>query len=116
MDLTITVEENTKGYVLIELAGDLDAYASKEFTHVVEDLIKRRKYNLIVDLAKVTFIDSVGARELLAGLKKTLENKGDLCLIHEKSPVRRFLAVTGLHKHFTVFKTRHEASQQLGIN
>lgn len=116
MDLTVTVEENTKGYVLIELAGDMDAFASKEFTHVVEDLIKKRKYNLIVDLAKVTYIDSVGARALLASLKKTLEHKGDLCLIHEKSPVRRFLAVAGLDKNFRVFKTRHEASQQLGIN
>ncbi|MEE8113841.1 MAG: STAS domain-containing protein [Nitrososphaerales archaeon] len=116
MDLTVTVEETTKGYVLIELAGDMDAFASKEFTNVVEDLIKRRKHNLIVDTAKVTYIDSVGARALLAGLKKTLENKGDLCLIHEKSPVGRFLAVAGLDKKFKVFKTRHEASQQLRVN
>lgn len=116
MDLRVKVEEKKRGYVLIDLTGDMDAYTSKEVKNVVEGLIKRRKYKLIVDLEKVTCIDSVGVGELLGGLKKTRERKGDLWLIYDKSPVRKFLGVTGLNENFTVFKTSAQAFKKLGIS
>ena len=66
MDLTIKINNNKKGYVLIELTGDMDAYTSIQFKAVIEDLIERKEYRLIVDLEKVTWIDSIGAGMLLA--------------------------------------------------
>jgi len=66
MNLTIKVDDNKKGCVLIKLTGDMDAYTSPQFKIVVEELIKRKEYQLIADLEKVTCIDSVGA-----GIKET---------------------------------------------
>jgi len=113
MDLTIKVDDNKKGCVLIELIGDMDAYTSPQFKIVVEDLIKREEYQLIADLEKVTCIDSVGAGMLLAGLKMTKDHGGNLWLIYNKSKVKKFLEVTGLNKNFVVCKDKRQAYQVL---
>ena len=115
MDLKVKIEELKKGYVLVILAGDMDAYSSEQFKTVVGGLIKRRKYKLIVDIEKVTCIDSVGAGRLLGALKRTREKKGDLWLIYNKSKVKRFLEITELYKNFTVFKDRRQARKELEL-
>jgi len=113
MDLTIKIDDNNKGCILIELTGDMDAYTSPQFKIVVEDLIKKKEYQLIVDLEKVTCIDSVGMGMLLAGLKMTNDHGGHLWLIYNKSKVKKFLEVTRLNKNFVVFKDKYEADQVL---
>lgn len=113
MDLKLEVQELKKGYVIIILAGDMDAYTSIKFTNVVNDLIKKGKYRLISDIEKVTCIDTVGAGRLMAALKKTQEKKGDLWLVYNKSKAKRFLEVTGLDKNFTVFRDRGHAYKKL---
>ncbi len=116
MDLKVNVEELKKGYVLVILAGDMDAYSSAQFKIVVGGLINRKKYKLIVDIEKVTCLDSVGAGRLLDALKRTREKKGNLWLIYNKSKVKRFLEITELHKNFTVFKDRRQARKELKLN
>ena len=115
MDLQIRVEELKKGYVLIDMSGDMDAYTSKEFKRIVENLVKRRRYKLIVDLEKVTCMDSIGAGMLLGGLKKVRERKGNIWLIYNKSKARKFLEITGLDESFSIFKTRPQAFKKLSI-
>lgn len=116
MDLKVKVEELKKGYVLVILAGDMDAYLSTQFKTVVGGLIKRRKYKLIVDIEKITCIDSIGVGRLLGALKRTREKKGDLWLICNKSKVKRFLEITELYKNFAVFKDRRQARIELKIS
>ncbi len=116
MDLKVKIEELKKGYVLVALAGDMDAYSSARFKTVVGGLIKRRKYKLIVDIEKVTCIDSVGVGRLLSALKRTREKKGNLWLIYNKSKVKRFLEITELYKNFAVFKDRRRARKELKLN
>lgn len=116
MDLKVKVEELKKGYVLVILEGDMDAYLSTQFKTVVGGLIKRRKYKLIVDIEKITCIDSVGVGRLLGALKRTREKKGDLWLICNKSKVKRFLEITELYKNFAVFKDRRQARIELKIS
>ena len=116
MDLQVKIEELKNRHVLVILAGDMDAYSSEQLKTVVGGLIKRRKYKLIVDVEKVTCLDSVGAGRLLGALKKTREMRGDLWLIYNKSKVKRFLEITGLHKNFTVFKDRRQARKELKLN
>jgi len=111
MDLTIKVGDNKKGYVLIELTGCMDAYTSPQFKIVVEDLIKREEYQLIADFEKVTWIDSIGAGILLAGLQMTKDHGGNLWLIYNESMVKKFLEVTRLNKNFVVFKDKYQADQ-----
>ena len=116
MDLNVEIQELKKGYVLIVLAGDMDVYSSTQFKTAVDSLIKKRKYRLIVDIEKVTCIDSVGVGRLLSALKRTREKKGDLWLIYNKSKVKRFLEITELYKNFTVFKDRRQVRKELKLN
>jgi len=113
MDLAIKINDNEKECVLIELSGDMDAYTSPQFKIVVEDLIKRKECQLIVDLERVTYLDSVGAGMLLAGLKISKNHGRNLYLIYNKSKVKKFLEITGLNKKFVVFKNKRQVYQGL---
>jgi len=116
MDLKVKVEEKKKGYILIDLAGDMDAYTSIQFRNIVNNLIKKGKYKLIVDMEKITCIDSIGAGMLLGGLEKTRGKKGNLWLIYNNSKAKRFLEITGLDKNFRVFRNRGQAYKELKLS
>ena len=116
MDLQIEHETLKRGYVLVSLAGDLDAYNSRLFRQMIENLFTRKKHKLIVDLESVTCIDSVGVGELLGSLRRIREKEGELSLVYDKSCVKKFLGITGLDANFTVFRTRREAIEELIIH
>lgn len=116
MDLKVTIQELKKGYVLVAFAGEMDAYSSVRFKDAVSDLIKKEKHKLIVDMEKVTCIDSIGAGRLLGALERTRKKKGNMWLIYHKSKVKRFLEITGLDKKFTIFQNKREAYKKLSLN
>lgn len=116
MDLNIKLEELKKRCILIKLAGDMDAYTSKEFKHVVKDLIKRRKYKFIVDLEKLNYIDSIGIKTLADSYKKSRRGNGYFYLIYNKSPVKKLFSISRLDKSFTIFKSRRQSYKKLGIS
>lgn len=117
INLKIDVKNIDNKVDLIELAGELDIYTSKEFKKTVNVLIKEKRAKLIVDLEKVTYIDSCGIGILLGGLKRTRDRNGDLGLIYStKSGVWKFLDITGLHNNFSTYSTKKEAFEALSLN
>lgn len=102
---------------LIELTGELDIYTSIEFKKTVNALIKEKRIKLIVDLEKVTYIDSCGIGILLGGLKRTRDRDGDLGLIYSTiSGVWKFFDITGLYNNFSTYNTKDEAFKALNLN
>lgn len=117
VNLKINVKNMKDEFVLIDLAGEMDIYTAQEFKKTLKELIKEKKYKLIVDLERVTYIDSAGAGSLLGGLKKTRDQKGDLWLIYsQKSGVWKFFNITNLDNNFSIYKTQNAAFKALNLN
>lgn len=117
INLKIDVKNINNEMDLIELTGELDIYTSKEFKKTVNALIKEKRAKLIVDLEKVTYIDSCGIGILLGGLKRTRDRNGDLGLIYStKSGVWKFFDITGLYNNFSTYNTKDEAFKALNLN
>lgn len=117
INLKINVKNIKNEFVLIELAGEMDVYTSQEFKKTLIEIIKNQKYKLIVDLVKVTYIDSAGVGSLLGGLKRTRDKKGNLWLIYSRSSgVWKFFNITNLDDNFSIYKTQNEALKALGLN
>lgn len=116
IDLNISVKKINNLFTLLELEGEMDICTSIEFKKTLNELIEKKKVRLIVDLEKVTYIDSVGVGSLLGALKKTRDRKGDLWLIYSrKSGVWKFFDITNLDNNFSIYKTQNEAFKILNL-
>lgn len=95
--------------VTLEVEGEVDAHNCGDFAARLMELAQTglqeaglqeaRLANVVLDMTKVSFIDSSGVSELLR-TGKALESGGASLQISEASaPVQRVLELTGLAEH-----------------
>jgi anti-sigma B factor antagonist len=80
-------------------------------SHLRDELLRAGEAEhpcVVVDLSRVTFIDSTGLGVLVGALKRVRE-KGALSLVCPQRQVRRVFEITGLTKVFPMFNSLEEA-------
>jgi anti-sigma B factor antagonist len=96
--------EERDGAVVVQLAGELDLYNA----HAVRDELlaaaARSPDRLVVDLSRVTFIDSTGLGVLIEA-RTQLPNRRAFLLAAPGLETRRALEISGLDRHFAVHDT-----------
>ena len=99
-----------EGVALVSLQGDLDSYSAPRLRHLLDGLAESDRPAVLLDLAYLEYIDSVGLGVLVASLKRLSDCSGALALVSVPPPVANVLRVTGLERMFPVF-TDGEAAQ-----
>ena len=94
----------TRGALVVRLAGELDLYNAPVLREALLDCLARSPSRLVLDLAEVTFVDStvLGA---LVEVRSKLGSREGLVLAAPGLEARRALAVSGLDRHFSVTET-----------
>jgi anti-sigma B factor antagonist len=96
--------------VVLEFKGNVmggpDAVALNEQLHA---LIEQGKNNVIVDLARVNFMNSSGLGMLIGGLTTMKNAGGDLRICNATDKIESLLMITKLITVFQHFKTLDEA-------
>lgn len=98
---------------IVSISGRIDTITSKDLEAKLNEAIEKRKEKIIINLAKVDYISSVGLRVLLAALKKLKPNHGSLSLVSLQPFVQNVFKITGLDKVFQIFPTEEAAFQSL---
>ncbi|MDY0287615.1 MAG: STAS domain-containing protein [Sphaerochaeta sp.] len=88
----------------------LTATNAKEFKAKLEKAIEHEKY-ILLDLNRVTFIDSSGLGVFLFCLKSLNQKGGDLKICNITKPVRVLFELVRLHQVIEVFNSQQEALQ-----
>lgn len=94
---------------IIEISGRMDTISSKEVEAKLEEAIDHNYAKIIIDLAGVDYISSVGLRVLLAALKKQKEKMGSMMLASFQPFVRDIFKMTGFDRIFTISSSQEEA-------
>ncbi len=94
---------------IIAVSGRIDATTSKDLETVLNNLIEQNNTKIVVDLAGVEYISSVGLRVMLAALKKVKPKQGDVKLVSLQPFVREVFEITGFTKLFTIYPNQVEA-------
>jgi len=89
------------GAVVVELAGELDLYNAHTVRDALLDQAEKKPERLVVDLSRVTFIDSTGLGVLIEA-RTRLPNKRAFILASPGLETRRALEISGLDRHFAV--------------
>jgi anti-sigma B factor antagonist len=100
--------ENRDGAIVVALAGELDLYNAHTVREALLDEAGRKPERLVIDLSKVTFIDSTGLGVLIEA-RTRLQNRGAFLLASPGLETRRALEISGLDRHFAVHETLDDA-------
>jgi anti-anti-sigma factor len=111
MPSVIRVEEQRHGTTVVaSLDGELDASSVGDVAVRVRRLVQNRELRLVVDLARVSYMDSAGINLLYAVGDELRARQQQLHLvIAPGSPILRTLAIVGADRSFPVHPSLDEA-------
>lgn len=97
------LEEKISGIDVLKLKGRLDASGAKNLKKKVDALAKEKRFQFIMDMAAIDFIDSSGLGSMVASLRSVNKMGGDIKIASLQDPVRSIFALTRLHRIFEIF-------------
>jgi len=105
------IEQTTQGEVIaLVLTGDLDSFSSNYLKEQLGKLFSDSKYEIIIDLTKVDFVDSAGLGQLVSALKLCVHHNGNLMLVGVNESISDLLRITKLDTVFRVYSTVDDAA------
>lgn len=108
-NLTITERRNGSVTVL-DLSGNIRlGEGNIELHNILRFLVEKGERKVLLNLAQVTYIDSSGLGELVAGYTTLQKNGGELKLLNLTERVNELMVITKLLTVFDVFENEPEA-------
>lgn len=102
MELEIITQTAPDDTVTVSPRGIIDAYSRDKLEGVFNHLFDQKLYNVIVDLAQVDYMSSVGVG-IFIGVFSTVEgNNGSLKLINLRPAVKEVFELLGLTQLFPI--------------
>ena len=97
--------------VLIGASGELDLHSASRLRQEIAKATRRDPSRLVIDLSRVTFMDSTALRILAAEGQGI---RGRLDLVVRTPQIRRLMRVTGYFNTLNVYKTLEDAMRASG--
>jgi anti-sigma B factor antagonist len=99
-EFSISVEDDTRR-VVVTPRGDIDLTTAPDLHRALMDALLQGRSELVIDLDRVTYLDSCGIRELVHA-RVVAESLGTrIMLIHPNEMVLRTLELVGLKPWLT---------------
>jgi anti-sigma B factor antagonist len=110
MELGITTQQDGS-VCTVTLEGEVDVYTAPQLKEQLVTVLEDGCTSVIIDLEKVTFIDSSGLGVLVGALRRARERGGAVRLVCTRDSVLKIFRITGLDKVFPIFSDASEARQ-----
>ncbi len=94
---------------VIDVFGEVDLYNAKSIKDAIDEKVKEQKYEIVVNLEKVPFMDSSGIGTLVTGMYKLKKYHGNLKVSGVNGSVAKVFKLTGMESHLEIFPTVEEA-------
>jgi anti-anti-sigma factor len=111
--MEVLVREEGKAGI-IEIAGEIDIYNCGELGKIIDEYINRGIIRIVVDLGKVTYIDSSTIGVLLSEQKRLEARHGGLKLLNLKGAPRNVLEMARLQDVFSIYDDERQAIESFG--
>lgn len=97
------------GITILDIQGEIDLYNAPEIKDIIQKLIESQKYNVIINLEKVSYIDSSGIGALISSLSNLKKYQGGLKIINVYASVKKVFELTKLTSFFEIYESESEA-------
>ncbi len=95
--------------VVFDITGEIDLYNAPEIKEKIKEEMNKNKVNIIINLDKVTYIDSSGIGVLISSLSNLKKVGGALKLINVYASVRKVFELTKLTSFFDIYDSEADA-------
>lgn len=102
--------ENYKGKGVLRAQGEIDLATVELLDTAVSDALKDGLNEVVIDMTKVSFMDSTGIRSLLTNAERITEAGGKMAVVLSGGPVARTLSVTGVDALLSIYDSIAEAT------
>lgn len=108
------VNKKQMGKVLVlEIEGVMDAEHSSQIKKFFSQVQEEGEKNIVLDLNKVSFIDSTGLGILISLMRHLNEQEGRLRLSGLQDEVKSIFEITRLFRVFEIFQSVEQAIQEI---
>jgi anti-sigma B factor antagonist len=104
-----TAVEHLAGYSVVSVAGEVDVATAPSLRDRLDEALAEGPPLLVVDLLKVTFIDSTALGVLITARQQAETAGTGLRLVIAESRIIKIFEITGLTELFSIRPTRQEA-------
>jgi anti-sigma B factor antagonist len=109
VDFGLVDEPISEEVHVISPRGEVDMLTAPQLGRRLMSLADEGKTGVVVDLTRVTFMDSTGISVLLDALRRLSSRRGRLAVVCPTERILRPFEITGLVGILKIFGTREEA-------
>src|SRR5947207_13209638 len=88
---------------VLPLEGEIDLHVSSEVAESLRTMIAKKPKQVVVDLTKVTYLDSSGLAVLIEGMQNVQEYGGRFAVAGVQESVKHILEIARLDQVFQIF-------------
>jgi anti-sigma B factor antagonist len=96
----------------VSLSGDLDLSTAKRAEEAIEDAEKAGRPLVVIDLRRLSFMDSTGLRVLVSADKRAKRLNRRTVIIQGPAAVRRVFEITRLNERLEIVDTPEEIESE----
>ncbi len=112
MLLDIEIKKDT---LFVRPAGELDLGVADRFRRALDETIEKgQTKNLVINLTKVSFVDSSGLGVLLGRYNRLSKKGGRVFIVAPQPQVRKVLDLSGLLRIMNEYPNENEALEKIG--
>lgn len=94
---------------VLRLEGYVDAHTFTDFEEELTKLVEGGHYNLLLDLEKLTYINSTGLGLLMATFRQVRQYQGDLVIAKMSDKITNIFNLLGFSRLIHTYPTEQEA-------
>lgn len=98
---------------IIKLEGEVDVYSAPRLRFEQSSQLEAGVKQIILDLTKVAYLDSIALGTMLSGFKKANEAGSKLIIASSNTYARKVFSITGLNKIFEFYDSLDDAIKAL---
>ena len=106
MDIKV---EKVNGIAVVAVAGELNMDNSNLLRETFKKLLKDLNDKVLLDLEKLSFMDSSGIATIIELFQDLKKGQGRLCLCCVNKRIIGVFEITKVHKLFSIFESREAA-------
>lgn len=97
---------------VLAIKGFLDAHTAPEFEFAIQELLKNKRYKMVVDFQELNYISSAGLGVFMGFIEEVRKNGGDIKLAQMNEKVFKIFDLLGFPNLYEIYKSRDEAIQK----
>ena len=100
---------------VMPLEGDIDLHVSPVVTEALNAMIKKKPERIVIDLSRVTYIDSAGVAALILAMQEVEAYGGKFFLSGLQETLRLIFETSRLERVFRIFQDVDAALAARGV-